>query len=223
MGGISTTRDEETERPGRLTRKQIDAILYHHRAGAAISEIERFTGAGRATIFRYTRNVPRLERDETESYRPDVVVPPPPQIIELPKQERNLSPPSAPPPVQVTLGMGIVINFDLIATLKGIAFQEGYEDLNLYFRERLIPWAAALKDFCPKESPVEHFNQVTEIYNDYSKVAQQLVEEKKRKAQPYGTEHLVEIMKILGYSPARIQEEISQLDRMVQVARSMRS
>ena len=151
------------------------------------------------------------------------MVPPPPQIIELPKQERNLSPPSAPPPVQVTLGMGIVINFDLIATLKGIAFQEGYEDLNLYFRERLIPWMAALKDFCPKEGPLEHFRQVTEIYNDYSKVAEQLVEEKKRKAQPYGTEHLVEIMKILGYSPARIQEEISQLDRMVQVARSVRS
>ena len=82
---------------------------------------------------------------------------------------------------------------------------------------------AALKDFCPKEGPLEHFRQVTEIYNDYSKVAEQLVEEKKRKAQPYGTEHLVEIMKILGYSPARIQEEISQLDRMVQVARSVRS
>jgi len=223
MGGISTTRDEETERPRRLTRKQIDAILYHYGAGAAISEIERFTGAGRATIFRYTKGVPRLEMDETESYRPEVVVPPPPQITEVPRQARNLSQPSAPPPTQVTLGMGIVINFDLIATLKGIAFQEGYEDLNLYFRERLIPWAAALKDFCPKEGPVEHFRQVTEIYNDYSKVAEQLVEEKKRKAQPYGTEHLVEIMKILGYSPARIQEEISQLDRMVQVARSVRS
>jgi len=55
------------------------------------------------------------------------------------------------------------------------------------------------------------------------RLAQQLVEEKKRKAQPYGTEHLVEIMRILGYSPAQIQEEISQLDRMVQIARSMRS
>src|SRR5207245_5094634 len=150
MGGISSTRDEGTERAGRLTRKQIDAILYHYRAGAAISEIERFTGAGRATIFRYTKDVPRLERDETESYRPEVVAPPPPQIIELPRQERNLSQPSAPPPTQVTLGMGIVVNFDLIATLKGIAFQEGYVDLNVYFRELLIPWAAALKVFCPK-------------------------------------------------------------------------
>ena len=214
---------EEAERPGRLTEKQVKAIVDLWRTGLSIGEIEKLTGAGRATIHFYTKNLSRPGGNVPNEEKSETIAAIPPQIIDLSSKERSALRPPSSARAQVDLGMGIVVDFDLIATLKGIAFQEGYEDLNLYFRERLIPWAAALKDFCPKEGPEEHFRQVTEIYNDYSKVAEQLVEEKKRKAQPYGTEHLVEIMKILGYSPARIQEEISQLDRMVQVARSMRS
>src|SRR5438309_2810005 len=70
---------EEAERPGRLTEKQIKAIVDLSRTGLGIGEIERLTGAGRATIHHYTKNIPRSGNDEPNWS----AVPTPPQVIDL--------------------------------------------------------------------------------------------------------------------------------------------
>jgi len=210
---------EDVERPGRLTEKQIAAIRDLWKKGLAISEIERLTGAGRATVFRYTSGVPRFETDESnvgnEAYSS-----PPPQIIDLPSKERSTPRPPSTVRAQIDLGMGVIVDSELIAILRGFAAQEGYNDLNSYIRNRLIPWAGAIKDKCPGESPQDFFKQYVELNNDFCRVAKRLIELKKNDSWPEGREYMIRILKILGNSPAEIQKEISAIDDMIRVARS---
>ena len=144
----------------------------------------------------------------------------PPQIIDLSTKERNTPRPQSSARAQVDLGMGIIIDYELIAILRGLAAQEGYNDFNSYIRNRLIPWAAAIKDRCPGESPQAFFKQYVELNNDFCRAAKQLIELKKNGSWPEGREYMIRIMQILGSSPAEIQKEISAIDEMTRVARS---
>lgn|SRR2546426_5610548 len=97
----STSPREEIETPGRLTRAQIAAIQYDYKHGFTVDQIHLVTGNGRATIYKYIKNI-----EVDPSFRPeDEVVnhasptPPqsslsqpipaaqPPRIIEVSDQE----------------------------------------------------------------------------------------------------------------------------------------
>ena len=211
---------EEAERPGRLTEKQIKAIVDLSRTGLGTGEIEKLTGAGRATVHFYTKNIPRPDSNVPNEEKNETIATIPPQIIDLSTKERNTLRPPSSARAQVDLGMGIIIDYELIAILRGLAAQEGYNDFNSYIRNRLIPWAAAIKDKCPGESPQAFFKQYVELNNDFCRAAKQLIELKKNGSWPEGREYMIRIMQILGNSPAQIQKEISAIDEMVRVARS---
>src|SRR5207249_12013586 len=171
-------------------------------------------------IHFYTKNVPRVDNNIPDAEKNETIAAIPPQIIDLSSKERNTPRPPSSARAQVDLGMGIIVDSELIAILRGIAAQEGYNDFNSYIRDRLIPWAGAIKDECPGESPQDFFKQYMELNNDFCRVAKQLIELKKNGSWPEGREYMIRILQILGRSPAEIQNEISAIDEMVRVARS---
>ena len=209
---------EEAERPGRLTEKQIKAIVDLWRTGLGIGEIEKLTGAGRATIHHYTKNIPRSGNDEPNWG----AVPTPPQVIDLRQGAGQLPQTPDAVPSKIQLGMGIVVDFELIAILRGFSAQEGYLDFNEYLRKRLVPWAGAVKDLCPNEGPQEFFERMTQVHNEAAEAYRQLVEEKQRHSSPMGRQYMIRIMQILGRSPEEIQREVASVDEMIRVASSQR-
>src|SRR5437870_12782137 len=80
---------EEAERPGRLTEKQIKAIVDLSRTGLGTGEIEKLTGAGRATIYFYTKNIPRPDSNVPNEGNSEAVVGIPPRIRERSSKERR--------------------------------------------------------------------------------------------------------------------------------------
>ena len=211
---------EDIERPGRLTEKQIAAIVNLWRKGLGIGEIEKLTGAGRATVHRYTRDVPRFDENEPLPGRNEVFEPTPPQVIDLQPVEKKLPQPPATVPAQVHVGMGILIDFDVIAVLKGFSAQEGYSDFNQYLRKRLVPWMGAVKDLCPNEGPQEFFEKMTQIHNDAAEAYRLLGEEKQRQSWPAGRGYLIKTMQILGWSPEQIQREVAGIDEIARRTRA---
>lgn len=184
------------------------------RKGLGIGEIEKLTGAGRATIHRYTRDVPRFDENEPLPGKNEVFEPTPSQVIDLQPAEKKLPQPPAAVPAQVHVGMGILIDFDMIAILRGFAAQEGYSDFNQYLRQRLIPWMGAVKDLCPNEGPQEFFGRMTQLHNEAAEAYRLRAEEKQRNSWPAGRVYMIRIMEILGWSPDAIQREVASLDQI---------
>src|SRR5438093_13750796 len=94
---------EEAERPGRLTEKQIKAIVDLWRTGLGIGEIEKLTGAGRATVHFYTKNVPRLDNNIPNAEKNETIAAIPPQIIDLSSKERSTPRPPSSARAQIDL------------------------------------------------------------------------------------------------------------------------
>jgi len=211
---------EEAERPGRLTEKQIKAIVDLWRTGLGIGEIEKLTGAGRATIHHYVKDVPRFDTDRPMGEKNETVAPSLPQIIDLPSKERCTPRPPSSVPAQVDLGMGVVVDLELIAILRGFAAQEGYRDFNGYLRDRLIPWAGAVKDLCPNERPQQFFEKMTKVHNDLAEAYRLLSEEKQRNRWPAGREYLIKNLQLLGWTPEQIQREIGSIDEIARRTRA---
>src|SRR5207253_5277597 len=101
---------EEAERPGRLTEKQIKAIVELSRTGLGTGEIEKLTGAGRATIHFYTKNIPRPDGNVPNEEKNETIATIRPQIINLTTKERNTLRPPSSARAQVDLGMGRTID-----------------------------------------------------------------------------------------------------------------
>jgi len=201
------TVGEEAERPGRLTPKQIRAIVDLWRTGLGIGEIEKLTGAGRATIHHYTKNIPRSGNDEPNWG----AVPTPPQVIDLRQGAGQLRQTPDVVPAKIQLGMGIVVDFELIAILKGFSSQEGFLDFNEYVRKRVVRWMGALKDFCPNEGPQEFFEKMTKVVHEVNE-ARRI--EKQRDRWPAGRAYLIKNMELLGWAPEQIQREIALIDEI---------
>src|SRR5437773_7294563 len=214
---------EDVERPGRLTEKQIAAIRGLWKKGLAIGEIEKLTGAGRATVHRYTRDVPRFDENEPLPGKNEVFEPIPPQVIDLQPVEEKLPQPPAAVPAQVHVGMGILIDFDVIAVLKGFSAQVGYSDFNEYLQKRLVPWIGAVKDLCLSEGAQDFFEKMTQIHNEAAEAYRLLGEEKQRQSWPAGRGYLIKNMQILGWTPEQIQRETASIDEIAQRTRAFSS